>query len=175
MYNPMEVSRIDRQIEDLQRLKASYQNMPAQPINNIISTPITPVSTQPIFEAKFTTENPADVYVTNKTAFIDLKNGKLTIKEVDGEMKEYFLILPKDEKDLKIENLERKLREMENKINTSYNQQSVQTPVQQKVDMPINNSIEEELVNNYIDQNYTEMTNNINPQRKEPKLRFKKN
>ena len=126
MYNPMEVSRIDRQIEDLQRLKASYQSMPAQPINNIISTPITPVSTQPIFEAKFTTENPADVYVTNKTAFIDLKNGKLTIKEVDGEMKEYFLILPKDEKDLKIENLERKLREMENKIN-NYSMNTVDT------------------------------------------------
>ena len=126
MYNPMEVSRIERQIEDLQRLKASYQNMPAQPINNIISTPITPVSTQPIFEAKFTTENPADVYVTNKTAFIDLKNGKLTIKEVDGEMKEYFLILPKDEKDLKIENLERKLREMENKIN-NYSMNTVDT------------------------------------------------
>lgn len=174
MYNPIELSRIDRQIEDLQRLKASYQNMPQQPINNIINTPA-PMSTQPIFEAKFTTENPADIFVANKTAFIDLKNGKLTIKEIDGEIKEYFLILPKDEKDLKIENLERKLREMEAKINTSYNQQSVQTPVQQKVDMPINNIIEEEPVNNYIDQNYTEMTNNINSQRKEPKLRFKKN
>lgn len=174
MYNPIELSRIDRQIEDLQRLKASYQNMPQQPINNIINTPA-PVSMQPIFEAKFTTENPADIFVANKTAFIDLKNGKLTIKEIDGEIKEYFLILPKDEKDLKIENLERKLREMEAKINTSYNQQPVQTPVQQKVDMPINNSIEEEPVNNYIDQNYTEMTNNMNTQRKEPKLRFKKN
>ena len=174
MYNPIELSRIDRQIEDLQRLKASYQSMPQQPINNIINTPA-PVSMQPIFEAKFTTENPADIFVANKTAFIDLKNGKLTIKETDGEIKEYFLILPKDEKDLKIENLERKLREMEAKINTSYNQQPVQTPVQQKVDMPINNSIEEEPVNNYIDQNYTEMTNNMNTQRKEPKLRFKKN
>ena len=125
MYNPMEISRIDRQIEDLQRLKASYQNIPQQPINNIINTP-TPVATQPIFEAKFTTENPADIYVANKTAFIDLKNGKLTIKEVDGEIKEYFLILPKDEKDLKIENLERKLREMETRIN-NYSTNTVDT------------------------------------------------
>lgn len=116
MYNPIELSRIDRQIEDLQRLKASYQNMPQQPINNIINTPA-PVNTQPVFEAKFTTENPSEIYVANKTAFIDLKNGKLSIKETDGEIKEYFLIMPKDEKDLKIENLERKLREMETKIN----------------------------------------------------------
>lgn len=126
MYNPIELSRIDRQIEDLQRLKASYQAMPQQPINNIINTP-TPVATQPIFEARFTTENPADIYVANKTAFIDLKNGKLSIKETDGEMKEYFLILPKDEKDLKIENLERKIREMENRINSQSSVNTVDT------------------------------------------------
>ena len=111
MYNPMELSRIDRQIEDLQRLRNSYQTMP-QPINNIINTP---VSSQPLFEARFTTENPADILVQNKTAFIDLKNGRLSIKEVDGELKEYFLILPKDEKDLRIESLEMKLKEMEAK------------------------------------------------------------
>lgn len=69
-YNPVDTSRIDRQIEDLQRLKASYQNPIPQPINNIINTQ----QSQPIFEAKFTTENPADILVQNKTAFIDLKN-----------------------------------------------------------------------------------------------------
>ena len=118
MYNNfMDISRIDRQIDDLQRLKASYQNMqPQQPINNIItSQPIQ--NTQPIFEAKFTNENPSDVLVQNKTAFIDLKNGKLSIKEVDGEIKEYGLILPKDEKDLKIEELENKMKKLENSYN----------------------------------------------------------
>lgn len=121
MYNPIELQRIDRQIEDLQRLKANMQNLnvgiPQQPINNIITTPQQMVQPQPIFEAKFTTENPSDILVTNKTAFINLKDGKLSIKEVDGEIKEYYLILPKDEKDLKIENLENKLREMETKLN----------------------------------------------------------
>ena len=108
MYNPVEIQRIDRQIEDLQRLKSNMQSLgvaPPQPINNIITTPQQMVQPQPIFEAKFTTENPSDILVTNKTAFINLKDGKLSIKEVDGEIKEYFLILPKDEKDLKIENL----------------------------------------------------------------------
>ena len=78
MYNPIDIQRIDRQIEDLQRIKANYQQMsqPAVPINNIINT-----QNQPIFEAKFTNENPSDIYVQNKTAFIDLKNGILTIKE----------------------------------------------------------------------------------------------
>lgn len=113
MYNP-DLVRIDRQIEDLQRMKNAYQNMsqPA-PINNIINTQ----QNQTIFEAKFTNENPSDIFVSVKTAFIDLKNGKLTIKEPDGEMKEYGIILPKDEKDLKIESLERKIQEMEMRLN----------------------------------------------------------
>jgi hypothetical protein len=112
MYNP-EIQRIDRQIEDLQRLKANYQNLaqPA-PINNIINT-----QQNPLFEARFTTDNPSDVYVQTKTAFINLKNGLLTIKEPDGEMKEYGLILPKDEKDIRIEQLEQKLKGMEMKLN----------------------------------------------------------
>ena len=114
MYNPADLARIDRQIEDLQRMKASYQGMNSQPpINNIINTQ----NQQPLFEAKFTTENPADILVTNKTAFIDLKNAKLTIKDVDGSSKEYSIILPKDDKDIKIESLEKKLREMEMKFN----------------------------------------------------------
>lgn len=155
MYNPMEVSRIDKQIEDLQRLKASYQTMP-QPINNFITTPSQP--SQPIFEAKFTNENPADIYVSNKTAFIDLKNGKLSIKEVDGDIKEYCLIMPKDEKDLKIENLERKLRDMENKIN-NYSTNTVDT---------INNTTntynipQPEQIEHIIDENEMQQSN-LNP------------
>ena len=119
MYNPVEIQRIDRQIEDLQRLKANMQNMGVnspQPINNIITTP-QPMVQQPIFEAKFTTENPSDILVNNKTAFINLKDGRLSIKEIDGEIKEYNLILPKDEKDIKIESLENKIRQMEEKLN----------------------------------------------------------
>lgn len=48
-------------------------------------------------------------------------------------MKEYGIILPKDEKDLKIENLEMKIREMEMKLNehTEYNKPTIneQQPV----------------------------------------------
>lgn len=113
MYNP-DLVRIDRQIEDLQRMKQAYQGMSPAPINNIINTPQT---NQSGFEAKFTNENPSDIFVQNKTAFIDLKNGVLTIKEPDGEMKQYGIVLPKDEKDIKIEQLEMKVREMEVKLN----------------------------------------------------------
>ena len=127
MYSPVELGRIDRQIEDLQRLKQSYQQIP-QPINNFITTPTSSQPVQPVFEAKFTTENPSDVFVQTKTAFIDLKNGKLSIKETDGELKEYIIILPKDEKDLRIESLEMKLKEMEARLNNTLKAPSNEVP-----------------------------------------------
>lgn len=120
MYNnPYDISRIDRQIEDLQRIKASYQNMiPPQPVNNFINTQ----PTKPLFEARFTNENPADVLVQNKTAFINLKDNKLSIKEIDGEIKEYQIIPPKDEKDIRIQQLENEINILkENYINLQVN------------------------------------------------------
>lgn len=143
MYNPIDISRIDRQIEDLQRLKASYQNMSQPPINNIIATqpvqqPITPQpiqDTRPKFEARFTTENPSDVYVQNKTAFINLKNNILTIKETDGDTKEYTIVPPKDEKDIRIQQLENEINVikenyMKLQSNTINNLSNVQSNLQ---------------------------------------------
>jgi len=175
MYNPVEISRIDRQIEDLQKLKASYQTMP-QPINNIITTPTANAVTQPLFEARFTNENPADIFVQNKTAFIDLKNGKLSIKEPDGELKEYFLILPKDEKDLKIENLEKKLKEMETRLDEAYIHQ---LPADMKADTihnTTNNSYTTNNTNvnaeNSTDFSDSNMYNNDSQNKKNNKMKF---
>ena len=75
MYNP-ELTRIDRQIEELQRMKAAYQSMQPAPINNIINTN----TNQSVFEAKFTNENPSDIFVQNKTAFINLKQRNFDYK-----------------------------------------------------------------------------------------------
>ena len=173
MYNPIEISRIDRQIEDLQRLKANYQAMPSQPINNIITTP---TSTPTLFEARFTTENPSDIFVQNKTAFIDLKNGKLSIKEPDGEIKEYFIILPKDEKDLKIENLERKLREMENRLDAKYIQQLPPELSQETINDTAINTANVTSTNSfeYSDNNVGNNGNNNDKSKRNNKLKFGK-
>ena len=104
MYNPYSnpIDRIDSQIKELQNLKKSYQNIPQQqPIQNIINTN----GSQVEFEARILNENekPSEILVSRRTAFIDLKNGVLSIKELNGDIKEYKIELPKDEKDLKIE------------------------------------------------------------------------
>ncbi len=122
MYNPYNpyinpMDRIDNQIKELENLKKNYQNLPQQqPIQNIINT-----NSQNIdFEARILNENekPDEILVQRKTAFIDLFKGKLSIKELNGDIKEYKIELPKTEDQLKIEQLERKLEEYEHRLSS---------------------------------------------------------
>ena len=72
------------------------------------------------FEAKILSngEDYTNIAVTRKTLFVDEKNHKVVVKEMDGSIsKKYEIVVPKDEKDLKIEELEKKLSEMEAIIN----------------------------------------------------------
>lgn len=115
VYNPYgnPVDRIDNQIKELENLRKNYQNMPQQqPIQNIINTN----GSQMEFEARILNENenPNEILVQRKTMFFEPKKGKLYIKELNGDIKEYDVVLPLDEKDLKIQELERRLNELSN-------------------------------------------------------------
>lgn len=115
MYNPYgnPIDRIDNQIKELENLRKNYQNMPQQqPIQNIINTN----GSQMEFEARILNENenPNEILVQRKTMFFEPKKGKLYIKELNGDIKEYDVVLPLDEKDLKIQELERRLNELSN-------------------------------------------------------------
>lgn len=120
MYNPLNpysnpMERIDNQIKELQNLKKSYQTMPQQPMNVFNVGGNAP---QIDFEARILNENekPDEILVSRKTAFIDLKNGKLYIKELNGEIKSYDVILPKTPEQLKIEELEKQNKELQSKL-----------------------------------------------------------
>lgn len=115
MYNPYgnPIDRIDNQIKELENLRKNYQNMPQQQsIQNIINTN----GSQMEFEARILNENenPNEILVQRKTMFFEPKKGKLYIKELNGDIKEYDVVLPLDEKDLKIQELERRLNELSN-------------------------------------------------------------
>lgn len=112
--NPME--RIDNQIKELENLKKGYQNMPqAQPIQNIINTN----GSQTDFEAIILNENqsPDEILVKHKTMFFEPKKGKLSIKEINGDIVSYDVIMPKTPEQLENEELKRKINELEMKIN----------------------------------------------------------
>ena len=58
--------------------------------------------------------------VTSKTAFIDLTNKQLKIKDTTGDITTYGLILPMDEKDVKINNLEQEIKQLKEMLNNGY-------------------------------------------------------
>lgn len=114
------VDRINKQIEDLTNMKNQYQNMiqpqPQAPIQNIINTNN---GSNSDFEARFLkdSETPDTIMIQKKTLFIDEKNSKITIKEANGDIsKTYDIVVPKDPKDLKIEQLELELNDIKKRL-----------------------------------------------------------
>jgi len=116
-YNNM-INQLYRQKDNIENMIAQYsQGMMNQqtPVQNIINT-----SNSSDTEVKFVNQNEdiSNIIVTKRTLFIDEPKAKISIKEIDGSIsKSYDIIIPKDEKDLKIEELENKLKELEGKIN----------------------------------------------------------
>ena len=102
------VDNLLRQREKIDDMLKSYQ----QPMN------VFNVSTQLDFEARMITkdENPNDIIVTRKTAFICLDNALLTIKEINGDNKEYQIILPKTPEQIENEELKQRIAELEKEI-----------------------------------------------------------
>ena len=83
------------------------------PVQNFINTNV------PEFEARYVgdKEDIDTIIVARKTAFIDKKNGRLTVKDANGDiLEDYPIILPKDEKDLKIEALQAEIEKMKEMI-----------------------------------------------------------
>lgn len=94
------------------------QQEPKQPINNIFTNVPTPVNNE-YFMAKMLKEGekPEEIFVNQKTAFISLSNKKISIKETDGNITNYEIILPLDKKDIEIQELKKELKEIKEKIN----------------------------------------------------------
>lgn len=93
----------------------NFRENQQQPIQNIINTQM-PLNN--LFMAQFLKENEKveEMFVNHKTAFIDLFKKELKIKDIDGTITTYGLILPKDEKDEKIEELEKQIQELKGMI-----------------------------------------------------------
>lgn len=109
------MNQLYRQKENIENMITQYsQNFSQPPVQNIINTN----GTNDI-DVKFLQNNEdiSNIIISKKTLFIDENNSKITLKEIDGTVsKEYNIIVPKDAKDLKIEELENKLKELEGKI-----------------------------------------------------------
>ena len=125
-------------INQLMRYKDNIDNMinqmntPQPPVQNIINT-----TTSVDFEARILNdeEEVENTFVNKRTMFLDKKNKRVAVKEVDGSIsEEYEIIIPMDEKDKKIQDLERRLKEMEEKINVEHTKSNGADDVEHKSD-----------------------------------------
>lgn len=76
------------------------------------------VGTQIDFEARIISkeENPNEIIVQRRTAFICFENALLTIKEINGDIKEYKIEIPKTKEQIENEELKAKVKELEKQL-----------------------------------------------------------
>lgn len=101
MYYPNSglINQLERQKDNIDNLLQQYTGQNITPIG---------------IEARFTEEDVSNIPVMRKTLFINERDKKISIKEIDGTIsKEYEIVVPLDEKDKKILELERRIKEME--------------------------------------------------------------
>lgn len=107
MYNNnFMLDKLARQKKEIDNLMRNYQT----PMNifNVGGS-------QSDFEARIISENekPNEIIVQKKTAFICFENALLTIKEINGDIKEYEIIIPKTPEQKENEELKAKIKELE--------------------------------------------------------------
>ena len=116
--NQFMIDNLTRQRERLDDMIKGYQNMPQVPINNIITNGQVQDNT---CEIKKLNDNDEveNIAIFKDTIFIG--EDRMQIKKVDGTIEKYQIkkIYPRDKKDDKIDELTKKIEELEMKLNES--------------------------------------------------------
>lgn len=102
------LDNLKRKREEIDDMLKNYQ----QPMN------VFNVGPQVDFEARMITKDDKveDIIVQRRTAFICLENALLTIKELNGDIKEYEIILPKTPEQIENERLKKRIEELEKEL-----------------------------------------------------------
>lgn len=129
------IDRLNEQINNLEKIKAQMQQPQAQPTNLTQNFQLAPTSRDVIRYASSMEEVERDM-VIGDTPYFSKDMTIVWVKNIKGEIKTYELneIVPKDEKDLKIEFLMAQIEELKKGMN-KYESNGI-------VDEPITNTIE---------------------------------
>ena len=119
-YNPsFNLERLNRMKDDIESQIKSYQTMQT-PVNNFITTNQSP--NKDLIEWRILNENEEvdNLYVSNKTLFIN--DNLMILKGVDGSLEKWEVkkIYPIDKKDEKINALEEEIRKLKEMINDEH-------------------------------------------------------
>lgn len=113
-YSP--IQSIDKQIEDLQNMKARYAQQPQ--VTNVINPSQPQIPSNSIVEWRVLNENEQvdNLYVERKTLFVG--DNMMVLKDVNGKLEKWNIkkTYPVDPKDQKIEELERQIQELKGMI-----------------------------------------------------------
>lgn len=124
MYNNnFMLDKLSRQKEEIENLIKNYQN-PQTPVNNFINTNQT--QSKDLIEWRVLNENEEvdNLYVQNKTLFIN--DNLMVLKGVDGSLEKWEVkkIYPIDKKDEKINALEEEIKKLKEMINNEHSKSS---------------------------------------------------
>ena len=116
MYNNM-LDNLNRQKERIEEMIRTYQQ--PQPVNNFINTQ---TSNENLIEWRILNENEEvdNLYVQNKTLFIN--DNLMVLKGVDGSLEKWEVkkIYPIDKKDEKISQLEEEVKKLKEMIGNEH-------------------------------------------------------
>ena len=122
MYNNNQfmIDNLTRQRERLDDMIKNYQTLPQAPINNIITNGQVPDN---LYEVKKLNENDEveNIAIFKDTVFIG--EDRLQIKKLDGTVEKYEIkkVYPRDKKDDKIDELNKKIEELERRLTNEHN------------------------------------------------------
>ncbi len=119
LYNPqLSVDRINNQIAELEKMKTQIQTPVTPPTSLTQNFQIAPTNRDAIRYATSLDEVQRDM-VIGDTPYFSKDMSVVWVKNTKGEIKTYELteIIPKDEKDLMIENLQAQINELKGMVN----------------------------------------------------------
>ena len=117
--NQFMIDNLNRQRDRLDEMIKNYQTMPQAPINNIITNGQAQDNT---YEMKKLNESDEveNIAIFKDTIFMG--DDRLQIKKLDGTIEKYEIkkIYPRDKKDNKIDELNKKIEELERRLNNEH-------------------------------------------------------
>lgn len=117
-YNPqVNIDRINYQMAELEKMKQQLQQPVQQPTNLTQNFQLAPANKEIIKYANSIDEVNREI-ITGDTPYFSKDMSVVWIKNTKGEVKTYELneIIPKDEKDLKIEFLQAQIKELKKEM-----------------------------------------------------------
>ena len=141
MYQSLNLDRLNRYKDEIDNMIKNCQGQ-QNPINNFINTNQAPL--RDLIEWRVLNENEEvdNLYVQNKTLFIN--DNLMVLKGVDGSLEKWEIkkIYPIDKKDEKINELEEEIRKLKEMVNNGYKQSNSTVREFEQSDANVNVNVE---------------------------------